>query len=166
MWGYSLFLFRSGNPGVMKLSNVFNMTLIGCSSVASSTLITFWICMKNPSSLSFEQFHNQYNHYSALGGLTPCKKSAGNIRYLPENFQLPEKLIIFPGNIPSVLFTAAVFWMSLERDFPYLKISNICMSGQPLIQRKKRLYIYHNHKLVTEYGYPLLRSSILLPKID
>ena len=31
---------------------------------------------------------------------------------------------------------------------------------------KERLGVYHDHKLIAEYDYPLPKSSMLLPKID
>lgn len=31
---------------------------------------------------------------------------------------------------------------------------------------REKLQVYHDHKLITEYGYPLPKSPMLLPKID
>jgi len=31
---------------------------------------------------------------------------------------------------------------------------------------REKLDVYHYHKLIVQYDYPLLKSSILLPKID
>jgi len=31
---------------------------------------------------------------------------------------------------------------------------------------KERLGVYHDHKLIAEYNYPLPKSSMLLPKIE
>lgn len=31
---------------------------------------------------------------------------------------------------------------------------------------KERLGIYHDHKLIIEYNYPITKSSMLLPKND
>lgn len=31
---------------------------------------------------------------------------------------------------------------------------------------REKLYVYHDHKLIAKYNYPLPKSSMLLPKID
>ena len=115
----------------------------------------------------FEQFHNQHHHYSTLGGLTPYKKCTGNIRYLPENFQLPEKLIIVPGYIHLIRFIRSNCFLdvfgerfSMPKDVEYEYV------WATIDTAKERLYVYYDHKLVVEYGYPLPKSSMLLPKID
>jgi len=111
----------------------------------------------------FEQFH----HCSNLGGLTPCKKCTGNIRYLPENFQLPEKLIIVPGYIHLIRFIhSSCFLDVFGEDFSMPSDVEYEYVWATIDTAKERLYAYHDHKLVAEYGYPLPKSSMILPKID
>jgi len=115
----------------------------------------------------FEQFHNQHHHYSTLGELTPCKKCTGNIRYLPEYFQLPEKLIIVPGYIHLIHFIRSSCFLdvfgerfSMPKDVVYEYV------WATIDTAKERLYAYHDHELVAEYGHPVPKSSMILPKID
>lgn len=58
----------------------------------------------NEKAKAFEQFHNQYHHYSTLRGLTPQEMCTGEIQLLLASFRLPEKLTIAPGYIYLVRF--------------------------------------------------------------
>ena len=114
----------------------------------------------------FEQFHNQNQRYSTLGGLTPSHKCTGNINYLSESFQLPEKLTIFPGYVHLIRFIRSShlldvfgekFVMPADVEYEYVWAT--------IDTAKERLGVYHDHK-IAEYDYPLPKSSMLLPKID
>ena len=115
----------------------------------------------------FEQFHNQHHHYSTLGGLTPYQKCTGNIKYLPDSFQLPEKLAISPGYVHLIRLIRSNHLLDvfgerftvpadLEYEYVWATIDTV----------KEKLVVYHDHKLITQYDYPLPKSSMLLPKID
>jgi putative transposase len=115
----------------------------------------------------FEQFHNQHHHYSILGGLTPYQKCTGNIKYLPDSFQLPAKLAISPGYVHLIRLIRSNHLLDvfgerfavpadLEYEYVWATIDTV----------KETLGVYHDHKLITQYDYPLPKSSMLLPKID
>lgn len=115
----------------------------------------------------FEQFHNQNQRYSTLGGLTPYQRCTGNIHYLSESFRLPEKLTISPGyvhlirlirssHILDVFGERFVVPADVEYEYVWATIDTA----------KERLGVYHDHKLIAEYDYPLPKSSMLLPKIE
>lgn len=115
----------------------------------------------------FEQFHNKNQRYSTLGGLTPSHKCTGNINYLSESFPLPEKLTIPPGYVHLIRFIRSShlldvfgekFVMPADVEYEYVWAT--------IDTAKERLGVYHDHKLVAEYDYPLPKSSMLLPKID
>ena len=131
IWEYSLSLFPSENPGVMELLNVFNMTLIGYFFEVS-ILMTFWICMKNPGSL------NSFITAATWEDWHLVRNVLGISDIYQRIFNYQKSWLLFPDIfISSALFTAAVFWMSLEKIFPCLLMWNMNMSGQPLIRRKK-----------------------------
>ena len=115
----------------------------------------------------FEQFHNQHHHYSTLGGLTPYQKCTGNIKYLPDSFQLPAKLAISPGYVHLIRLIRSNHLLDvfgerfavpadLEYEYVWATIDTV----------KEKLGVYHDHKLISQYDYPLPKSSMLLPKID
>ena len=115
----------------------------------------------------FEQFHNQNQRYSTLGGLTPYQRCTGNIHYLSESFRLPEKLTISPGYVHLIRLIRSNhlldvfgerFVMPADVEYEYVWAT--------IDMAKERLGVYHDHKLIAEYDYPLPKSSMLLPKIE
>ena len=114
----------------------------------------------------FEQFHNRHHHYSTLGGLTPYQKCTGNIKHLSDSFQLPEKLAIPPGCVHLIRLIRSnhlldVFGerLAVPADLEYEYV------WATIDTEKERLDVYHDYKWMIGYEYPLLKSSMLLPKI-
>jgi putative transposase len=114
----------------------------------------------------FEQFHNRQHRYSTLGGLTPYQKCTGNIKHLPDSFRLPEQLAISPGYVHLIRLIRSNHLLDvfgerfavpadLEYEYVWATIDTA----------KERLDVYHDHKLMIGYAYPLPKSSMLLPKI-
>lgn len=115
----------------------------------------------------FEQFHNQYHHYSTLGGLSPYKMCTGEIHLLPASFRLPEKLMIAPGYIHLIRFIRISCFLDVfgERYPMPTDVEYECVWAT-IDTVKERLYVYHDHNLISGYGYSLPKSSMILSKID
>lgn len=115
----------------------------------------------------FEVFHNQNHHYSTLEGKTPLKKCSGNIKLLPSNYMLPQKLGIAPGYVHLIRFIRSnrildifgeKFPMPMDVEYEYVWAT--------IDTSKEKLFVYHDSNLVEEIDYPLPKTSIDLSKID
>jgi hypothetical protein len=80
---------------------------------------------------------------------------------------LPEKLVISPGYVHLIRLIRSNYLLDifgerfavptdLEYEYVWATINTA----------KERLGVYYDHKLITQYDYPLPKSSMLLPKID
>ena len=115
----------------------------------------------------FEIFHDNNHRYSTLDGKTPVEKSSGDIRYLPKDFKLPDKLGIANGYVHLVRFVRSnrildIFGekfsmpVQLEYEYIWVTIDTGCQT----------LSIYHDSQLVEKFDYPLPKTYIELSKID
>ena len=115
----------------------------------------------------FEIFHDNNHRYSTLDGKTPVEKRSGDIKYLPKDFKVPDKLSIAPGYIHLIGFIRSnrildifgeKFPMSAQLEYEYVRaiIDTGCQT----------LSIYHDFKLVEKLDYPLPKTYIELSKID
>ena len=113
----------------------------------------------------FEQFHNQYHHYSTLGGLTPYQMRTKEIRLLPAYFRLPERLTIAPGYIHLIRFIRSSRLLDVFGErYPMPEEVEYEYVWATIDTAKEKLYVYHDHELIAEYGYPIPKSSMLLPR--
>jgi len=115
----------------------------------------------------FEAFHNQKHRYSTLEGKTPMEKVSGDLKFLPSNFKLPERLSIAPGYVHLVRFIRSnrildifgeKFSLPVEVEYEYVWAT--------IDTAKETLSIYHDSKLIEKFDYPLPKTSIDLPKIE
>lgn len=115
----------------------------------------------------FEEFHNNHHRYSTMEGKTPMEKVTSNLKYLPKDFKLPQKLGISPGKMHLVRFIRSnrildifgeKFPMPMEVEYEYVWVT--------INTAKETLSIYHDSKLVEELDYPLPKTYIDLSKID
>jgi len=113
----------------------------------------------------FETFHNCHYRYSTLGGKTPAEKCSNNVKLLPEDFALPEKLIIAPGLVHAIRFIRSnlildVFGekFALSRNVEYEYVWATIDTAQ------EKLFVNHDGKTVAEFKYPLPATSIDMSK--
>jgi len=115
----------------------------------------------------FETFHNQNHRYSTMEGKTPLENVSGELKHLPQDFRLPEKLSIAPGSIHLIRFIRSnrildifgdKFAMPMEVEYEYVWAT--------IDTAKEKLFVYHDSELVQEYVYPLPKTLIDLSKID
>jgi len=115
----------------------------------------------------FEEFHNNHHRYSTMDGKTPMEKVTSNLKYLPKNFKLPQKLGIAPGKIHLVRFIRSnrildifgeKFPMPMEVEYEYV--------WAKIDTAEETLSVHHDSKLIVNQSYPLPNTSIDLSKIE
>ena len=115
----------------------------------------------------FESFHNEHHRYSTMHGKTPKQQTSGDIRLLPGNFKIPEKLTIADGYIHLVRFIRSsrildIFGekfampMSVEYEYVWATIDT----------QQEKMFVYHDKELVKEVVYSLPKTSLDLSKIE
>ena len=115
----------------------------------------------------FEAFHDEHHRYSTMHGKTPRQQMAGDIRLLPGNFKIPEKLTIADGYIHLIRFIRSnrildIFGekfampMSVEYEYVWATIDT----------QQEKIFVYHDKELVKELGYPLPKTPLDLSKIE
>lgn len=116
---------------------------------------------------AFESFHNKNHHYSTLEGKTSMEKFSGNIKLLPKDFKMPEKLSIEAGHIHFIRFIRSNLILdilsekfSLPRDAEYEYV------WATIDTKKQKLLVSHDSKIITTFDYPLPKTSMDLSKIE
>jgi len=115
----------------------------------------------------FETFHNENHRYSTLNGKTPKEKASLDLKLLPLDFKLPEKLSIASGHIHLIRFIRSnrildvfgeKFPMPIEVEYEYVWAT--------INTAEETLSIYHDSELIEKFDYPLPRTFIDLSKIE
>lgn len=115
----------------------------------------------------FEEFHNNNHRYSTMDGKTPMEKVTGNLKYLPNDFKLPQKIGIAPGKVHIVRFIRSnrildifgeKFPMPMEVEYEYVWAT--------INTAEETLSVYHDSNLVEKKAYPLPKTSVDLSKIE
>lgn len=117
-------------------------------------------------SKNFESFHNKNHRYSTMGGKTPWEKS-GVIKLLPEDFKVPEKLAIESGYIHFIRFVRSNLILDvLGEKFPLPRDAEYEYVWATIDTKKQKLFISHDSKIITDFNYPLPKTSMDLSKIE
>lgn len=114
----------------------------------------------------FESFHNKNHRYSTIGGKTPMEK-AGIVKLLSENFKVPIKLAIEPGYIHFIRFIRSNLILDiLGEKFPLPHDAEYEYVWATIDTQKQKLLVSHDSKIITDFDYPLPKTSMDLSKTE
>lgn len=115
----------------------------------------------------FEYFHNQNHRYSTMGGKTPVQQMTNAIQLLANNFKIPHKLFIVPGQIHLFRFIRSnrvldifgeKFAMPMFVEYEYVKAT--------INTANETLSVYHDSNLIEQYKYSLPKTSLDMSKSE
>lgn len=114
----------------------------------------------------FESFHDKNHRYSTIGGKTPMEKS-GAVKLLSKNFKVPKKLAIESGYIHFIRFIRSNLILDiLGERFPLPRDAEYEYVWATVDTQKQKLFVSHDSKIITEFKYPLPKTSMDLSKIE
>lgn len=117
--------------------------------------------------VNFEVYREDNHRYSTLHGHTPAQHVTDDLKLLPKNFEIPQKLAIKPGYVHLIRFIRSNRVLDIFGEKFLMPLSAVYEYVWATIDtEQQKLFVYHDKKVFKEFAYKLPSTAFDLSELE